>query len=200
MADESVSQLTDRLAKLIDQPRLRNLFERDQKSWLQLWSSLHVIEDCQLALEAYLASGVEKANREDGPRRDLGMLFLKTYGALQTLVVQQDALRDMSESLGYSLRRDDHPELQAIRDIRIRGVGHPTKRERGKKEMPSFHGIVQMSLTDTGFQLHSNSEEGLNVEQVDIPELIASQRGSAVRILRDTITKLEQGSTADGTD
>lgn len=155
--------------------------------WGQLASSLDTISDCEMAINAYLAGPTEE---EQSPVEDLGVLYLKTYGVLQALFVQQDALFTLLESLDVSFDLDDYPAFREIRDIRNRSVGHPTKLERKKRV--SHHGIVQISLKDESFQFYSDSEDGeWKLQSINVPALVSDQRACAAQILERAIARLK---------
>ena len=59
-------------------------------TWHQLWAALDVIEDTELAIEAYLQSKYPT---------DIGERYLRLYGLLQVLFVQQDAMRHVIEAI-----------------------------------------------------------------------------------------------------
>ena len=154
--------------------------------WLQLASSLDAISDCEIAMNAYSS---EVMTGSESPVEDLGIRYLQTYGVLQALFLQQDALGNLLESLEVSFDLDDYPELQEIREIRNQSIGHPTK--KGSKENVSYHGIVQISLEDETFQFYSNSEDGdWQLQSINVPALISKQRACAVHILERAIARL----------
>lgn len=187
----STHDLLRRVRALVNESPTQSRLMENHSKWLQLASSLDAIGDCEMAIIAYLS---EPTRASASPVEELGIRYLRTYGVLQVLFVQQDALINLLESLdAAAVNLDDHPELRQIRDIRHRSVGHPTKRRFwDRKKPPSYHGIVQISLTDESFQVYSNSEGGSwELESISIPELIAQQQASAAQILSDAIAWLD---------
>ena len=114
-----IHKYTQEIRDIINEPRKQFHLIKNKKFWNQLCSSLDVIEDCDLAITAYI----------DGDfGTDHGEKYLKLYGILQALFLQQDAVANLCESLGLPNGLSSHPKLKDIRDIRNDSVGHPTKR------------------------------------------------------------------------
>lgn len=176
--EQSISQLRD----LINKPRKQHLLLKDSKLWNQLCSSLDVVQDTDLALDSYL----EKDFSED-----IGDQYLRVYGVLQVLIVQQDAVKHLVESL--SLPRsfhNDFKDIYDIRDIRIKAIGHPTKKEKGRL---SYHFISRATMHKNGFQLMSCFPDDKNeFTDVNIPELISRQRGTIKVILKAVFDELKK--------
>lgn len=188
---EATQDLLRRVRDLVNENATRSRLMKNHDEWLQLGSSLDTIGDCEMAISAYQS---ERDKSTNSPVEKLGSRYLRTYGVLQALFVQQDALLNLLEPLNATVDLDAYPELKTIRDIRIRSVGHPTKRNRGKNEPPSYHGIVQISFADESFQLWSDSEAGSwQTESINILELIGQQRVGAAQILGHAIATLEAG-------
>jgi hypothetical protein len=83
---------------LVNQPRLQQVLMKDLPRWGKLCSAMDVIEDTGMAIRSY-SSGEDI--------RDKGKLYLETYGVLQALVVQQDAVLDLCGALGSSRAKGD---------------------------------------------------------------------------------------------
>ncbi|MDA2913958.1 hypothetical protein MYX77_08380, partial [Acidobacteriia bacterium AH_259_A11_L15] len=157
--------------------------------WHQLCSSLDVIEDTELAMAAYSAG---EFGESDGAR------YLATYGLLQALFLQQDAVFHMCEALGIPKRLDEFEKLIEIREIRHVSIGHPTKKDRSKSRQPtSYHFISQPTLRPDGFQLLSLYADGRSeFKDVSIIELIEDQRKHVSEILISVVSELEARETA----
>ena len=183
----STLELLAKTRELVNEPETKSRLMKNQAMSRQLASSLDAIGDCEMAIIAYLSEPTEGS---ENPVEDLGARYLKTYGVLQALFVQQDALVTLLESLDVSFDLDDYPDLRNIREIRNRSTGHPTKIERGKRI--SYHGIVQISLKDESFQFYSDSEDGeWELQSINVPRLIAEQGACAAQILERAIAQLQ---------
>jgi hypothetical protein len=140
---------------------------------------LDVIGDSDLAIDAYLNS---KFGKDDGEK------YLKLYGVLQALFVQQDAVTNLCESLELSNNLIANPKLKEIRDIRNDSIGHPTKRGNYK----SYHFISRITITKSGFQLISDYEnDRTTIRDISVIDLINEQRKYLSEILKKVINDLE---------
>lgn len=185
--DMSINGSCEAIRRFIQEDRLPQHVYSGQAS-SQMRSSLDVIEDCQLAIDAYFSSAEIPES---------GECYTKVYGILQVLFVQQNAVRHLFESLHQNHPRND--VLDQIRKIRNRAVGHPTKKEPTKKESrsgekPSFHFISRVTLPQDAFQLITESEGAKEkFEDVDIRALITDQDRQVTAILTDLVTRLGRG-------
>jgi hypothetical protein len=141
---------------------------------------MDVIDDVDSAMTAYL---------ENEFPDDTGEKYLRIYGALQGLFIQQDALLDLVRAIhpAKGIRLND--VLKDIREARNASVGHPTQMRR--KGVLSAHGIVQHSMCKDGLELLSYPEkDGKMFQYVPVRELIEKQRAEAVRILSEVVEDL----------
>lgn len=176
--ERQISNIRD----LINKPRKQHLLLRDKEFWNQLCSSLDVLQDTDLALDSYL--------EKDFPE-ETGEKYLRIYGLLQSLIVQQDAVDHLIESLSLSMPKAS-ARLKDIREIRIKSIGHPTKKGRGKEE-ETYHFISRMTMHKNGFQLMSCSQSNpFEFTDVKIPALIAEQRSVIEEMLKTVIAELKK--------
>lgn len=175
MSDQ-VSQLESTIRDLINTPRTQELLIQDLRNWNQLCSALDTIGDSQCAIDSYVEL--------DWPS-DLGERYLRVYGLLQAMFLQQDATKHLAESLGVDLSQAEH--LQSIRDIRNCAVGHPTK--RGRKS-PTAHFISRATISKWRFDLMNSSEEGDDFQEVDLRQLVSDQSQGVEIWLRSILETL----------
>jgi len=168
-----LNAIVSRIRDLINQPRCQQSLMRNRGGWLKLCSSLDVIGDCEMAMDAYCSKSMPS---------DPGVLYLATYGVLQALVVQQDAVRHLCECVAATYNWRDHAILQEIREIRNASIGHPTFNERNPEKRP-YHFIVHVSLAPGGFDLQSHSDVDSHHRQVNCYQLIDGQRQSFLKVL-----------------
>ena len=153
------------LRDLINSPRRHFALRQDAHVFSQLCSALDVVEDTEMAILAYLQAQHE--NTSTGER------YLRIYGILQVLLVQQDAVRDIAHSLSIDYKPDK--DLGAIRGVRDDAIGHPTRR-RGRSGM-AFNHIVQITMAWDGFDLHTFHPPGdFEHSRVSLISLIEKQR------------------------
>lgn len=180
MSDVEVS--ISKLRDLINMPRKQHLLLKDKRFWNQLCSSLDVIQDTDIALDDYV--------RNDFPKSEGGK-YLVVYGALQSLVVQQDAVDHLVESLSISIPSASE-QLKDVRDLRIKSVGHPTKKGRGEEDK-SYHFISRATMHKNGFQLISSSPgKDFEFTDVNILELISKQKTVIKGILESVLDELKR--------
>jgi hypothetical protein len=171
---------TRKIRDFVSEPRNCRLLMDNQDSWLQLCSSLDVLEDAELAVAAYHPDQVSS----DGEK------YLTLYGLLQALFLQQDALFNMCESLSIPERIQKHPKLLKIREIRNISTGYPTKRDRARPI--SYHFISRATLGPDGFQLLSTDASGRReFTYISLRELAEEQNSYIGEILGDVVAELE---------
>jgi hypothetical protein len=154
----------------------------DRFLWHQLWAAMDIIEDVDSALDAYLDNEFPAA---------LGERYLRIYGAMQALFLQQDALFDLVKVFHPTKEIQPNDVLKDIREARNASVGHPTRLKR--KGTLSTHGIVQNSMNKDGFDLLSYPSKDDNIFQhVPVRELIEKQHAETLRILTEVINELRE--------
>lgn len=162
---QTISELQNQIRNFINRPRRHVALSENPELFSQLCSSLDVIGDTDEALYEYLEK--EQATPNQGER------YLLTYGVLQALILQQDAVQHLAESLGVPYKRDT--KLGEIREIRNKATGHPTR--RGRQCERTFHHISRASMNRKGFDLFTSRPPNCLPERcsVDLISLIESQ-------------------------
>jgi len=144
MLRESLDRLCSKIRNLINESRKKNLLRKNEQLWHKLCSSLDVIQDTDAAMTAYQKNAFPK---------DEGEQYIRVYGILQALVVQQDATKHLIESLQVGMAREKKDEaLRVIRDIRNRSTGHPTEKTHGGV---SYNFISRVTMHKEGYRLMS---------------------------------------------
>ena len=177
--------LNERIGKirdLINSPRKQSALLKDSALWNMLCSSLDTTQDTELGLDALLT--------KDFDDFDVGIKYLIVYGALQALFMQQEAVENLCKSLKIQDTAD--PELNKILEIYNDSVGHPTKRGEGNGE--AFNFISRATLNFQGFQLMTTyaDETKTNFKDVNIPDLIKTQKNIFVGVLDNIIETLRR--------
>jgi len=174
----------ERIRQLINNTRKRFSLLKDKKLWNQLCSSLDVINDTALAIVAYEQGQFPKVDGEK---------YLRLYGLLQALFLQQEAVKHLSESLGMPVDLSKYPKLMEIREVRNCSIGHPSKLDRPKNKPQSFHFVSRITINKLGFMLLSFYENGqYKSERVSITELLTNQAKYLSEILRGLIDALDK--------
>jgi len=170
---------TQEIRDFINKPRKQFNLLKNHKFWNQLCSSLDVIEDSDLAIDAYINNEFAKSDGEN---------YLRLYGVLQALFLQQDAVTNLCESLGLPNNLTSYPKLKEIRDIRNDSIGHPTKKGNYK----SYHFISRVSITKSGFQLISYYENNKTTfRDILVIDLVKEQKKYLSKILKKVIKVLK---------
>jgi hypothetical protein len=180
----TVRDLETKVRDSINRPRLHHaLYSTDVKVFHVVCSALDVIGDTTMAIDAY--RGLEESEY-------YSVSYLRLYGLLQALFIQQDAAEHIIDSLkiNCAASRDD---LLYVREIRNQAIAHPTKREaRPKKSIPqSSHAIARNSLRHGSFTLMSYTEDDqCQFTHVNVGTLIAKQEAGIAAILSTAVREL----------
>lgn len=158
---------------------LKSLLLKDQKKWNLMCGSLDAIESAQLAVDAFCCL---KKNSAKG----VGEKYLMVYGLLQTLYVQQDSMWNLCKSLNISMpNKDKYPELLKVRQLRNKGVGHPSKDLSN-----NTHSIL---IEGDSINLYCYTETGeFSYSTHNISDCIDTQNQSLCKIIQQVIEKLMQ--------
>ena len=160
-----INEARDIINKLDISPDVLN----DRATKMKLCSCLDVIVDTECCLGAFTNTDT---NIE---QLDVGDKYMYVYGTLQALYMQQDAVKNFTDTLGIEYPSDR--TLKRIREIRNDSVGHPSK--RGDGEGKAFNFITRDSIGNQGFELGTAFKEDGRPDcfkRVDIPRLIEEQR------------------------
>jgi len=170
-----VDDHTREIRDFVNDARKHYELRRDKSKFSQVCSSLDAIEDSEQAITAFGRSDFGK---------DVALGYLVIYGVLQASFLQQDAVWNLCEALDIPRDKSAYPSLSVIREIRNDSVGHPTKRDRGKKAATTFSHITQISMSVNGFDLLTFGDDGsYSSRRVDLPTLIGEQSQAVGDIL-----------------
>ena len=192
----NILQLVEEIRKLIYRPYEQDTLLQDDARWNMLCSCLDVIEDTDCCLEAFLRTDIDRfdcdQHLEDGNK------YMYVYGTLQALYLQQDAFTHLTESLPSTKSFKMPCSLDKIREIRNASIGHPTKQDRPAKVPVRFNFISRVSIGNQGFKLGTTYEDDRSdcFKDVNIPELIATQRRIFIGVLKNIIETLEKEGVA----
>ncbi len=161
-----------------------NLYDRHFKAHLDEWNALCVamdtLGDTCLALMYYEASGIGKEDSEK---------YLKLYGLLQAIFLQQDSIRQLNRVfLGSDLHPDSDSAWGKIRDVRNLTAGHPIENKHKVGTKRSF--ISRVTIRTEGFQIliWNSDKEQNEFKDVDLQSLYKQYKLEAVKHL-ESITK-----------
>lgn len=151
---DNIEQLEESVREHINTSRNQNVLIKDSDNWNQICSSLDTVGDTIYSLQDYLAA--------DYPEK-IGLRYIFTYGLLQALFIQQDAIGHLAEAFNLPFELTDR--LKEIRTLRNAAIGHPTKNK--VKGTTYYNYISRMSLSKSGFTLLRSFNQGQD-EFIDI--------------------------------
>ncbi|MCH8821512.1 hypothetical protein IID23_03225 [Patescibacteria group bacterium] len=163
--------------------------KREEGFWNQLWTCLDILNQTEKAIFEF------ESLDEDSFSKAPNTL---TYGLLQNLYVQQDALSNLNESIfGEKIKvwSRDFPSLFYVRDVRHITIGHPTKKDRNEKGN-KYCVIDQSRLSIAGFSFWVWSESGVEEQTIKFSELLEKQRETILKELRKILRKLNTHEVA----
>lgn len=182
-AIKRVSELEDAVREHINTHRHQVELLNDNMTWNQICSSLDVIGDSLLAIQSYI----------DNPfPSDTGLRYIFTYGILQALFLQQDAIAHLAEALGVVYKRSQ--TLSKIRRVRNAAIGHPTKQSvgEGREKERYYNYISRISMNKSGFHLMRHSEKQTHsIEDVDLSKAIEEQLAAVIEGYELIVEKLD---------
>jgi len=178
---KEITRLEDEIRDFINAGRNQTELLPKRSTWNQICSSLDVIGDTTLSISDYTS-----ANFPATP----GLQYIYTYGLLQALFLQQDAIRHLSEAfeLNYTLSE----RLLKIRELRNSAIGHPTKQNVGKRRYYNY--ISRITMSKGGFTLmrSSGDDEETHFVNVDLVATVAEQVNEVQAALSLLSSKLKE--------
>jgi hypothetical protein len=172
-------ELEERIRKFINIGRHQVQLLKVSNKWNQICSSLDVIGDTVFSVEDYVTTPY--------PSRD-GLRYIYTYGILQALFIQQDAVAHLLEA--FDVPYSPSKELMEAREIRNSAIGHPTKQNLRKKW--HFNYVSRITLSKSGFTLLRASDGSDQFVDVDLMSMIQMQFDEVAKILTALQTKLNE--------
>jgi len=186
MSKEKLKTLNDFMRWIRDyasNPRHQERLFTDRFVWHQLCATFDAIGDTDLAIDAYLNG--------EFPDHNPGEQYLRVYGVLQALLVQQDSLGQMTAILCPGMLLGLPDVLKDVRDARHASIGHPTRMQSKGNVSSNF--INRSTMSKDSFQLLSFSKtDGDLFNHVPVVKLIEQQRAEVVRILSEVVTEVKQ--------
>ena len=192
---QTLPDLARRLRCLVNQVRRHErLWRGPKRNWRVVTSALDMVQDTAWTLETY-ATEVDDLN-EDKPHA-----YIRIFGVLNGLVIQQDASFLLFREVGApesavkfdksSTWAHSIPLLAKARKIRIAGAGHPV--DWGKKtDVRTSTFIVQHSVSSRGCQLMLRHHDGrIERQHVNLKSLIEAQHETLAEQCRMAIAELK---------
>lgn len=156
---DKLEELSTCFRDLINLPRRHYNLSHGTNSFYQLCSAMDIIGDICLALRSYL----------ENDHDDQGLAYLEIFGVLNSLNIQQDAVRRLYKIILASEidLEQEYPRIREIRKARIHVAGHPVTGDGAS------HFLVRFTLTRVGFEYQSFKNGGEFINSiVNLYELI----------------------------
>lgn len=150
--------------------------------WEQLWTCMDTLGDSEIAINDFF-----DLTNDDFKKSP----YLFVYGLLQSLILQQDAVINMKESL-FETQIDwkqFSTILLDIRNIRNTTIGHPTKKRNGNSV--EYCTINRSTLSKTGFSYLIWEKNGSSTNNVQFEEIVIKQKKVIRDELLEILTKLK---------
>lgn len=182
LPETAVLALAYKIRDIINEPRRRRVLEGDLPRLYQLVACLDVIEDAEYAIDAH--------TKHD--RDDFGSLYLATYGLLQALIIQQDAVGLLMTCLERKYDPHTDRRLKEIRDVRVRAAGHPSRTRPRSDRSAEYHSIARVSLSTEGFSMMSATGPNNSMEEISLARLKEEQQQAIGDALEALLAQLER--------
>ncbi len=177
---ESVlTQIRDKHFHRID---LSLFFKEDSDMVTSAQISLDVAEDAMAAISCFLSGGIGN---------DVGERYLRLYGALQAVFLQQDAILKLCKLfLGSWTEPGALSAWKELRSLRNLTVGHPIERGTGDHIRRSF--VTQISLANDGFdyQVWHKDTSTFSFERAELIKLLMEYAKEAAQSLEGLLPVL----------
>lgn len=176
-----INEIERKIRDFINSARTQRALLKDSVAWNKLCSSLDLIGDTQLAIDAYPGLAVDKGT---------GSAYLIVYGILQTLLLQQDAARNIASVLDIKVNLPK--ELNEIRVVRNSAAGHPAHQKENGISKSCF--VSRMSISTVSFQLMTvySDDREYEFRTISIPKLVESQENYLAEILDKVVIELRR--------
>ena len=175
-------------------PDVSYRLQQGPESWFKLCSAMDVLEDSYMAISGYQGATFNQ--------NKLGELYLCLYGLFQVLVVQQDAVVSVYESLEVPFdKRQDLKPVDDIRQTRHDAFGHPTDRVlsgKPKGQGKRYCQVVQATMEKSSFQLNivnptaGQGEDKYEFRDIDTLDMVRRQQEFIVDKLNRLVEKLKK--------
>jgi len=177
-----ISTLEQQIRDYVNNAKLyERYFENQLDEWEILCVSMDTLGDTCLSLEYYETSGIGNV---------YGEKYLKLYGLLQAIFLQQDSIRQIYRVfLESKLEHCSDSAWIKIRDLRNLTVGHPIEKKLIKKKHETETKrcfISRVTIHSDGFQLIVwNVEKGKKeFEEVNLKSLYEKYKAEAIENLK----------------
>ena len=138
-----MKRISELLEAIRNEIESRSLWPFDDDQFFSLLVGIDTAEDAAQALLNYEEQGLGSSDGEK---------YLRLYGFLQAIFLQQDAIKQISQHLmPLAVKASSSSAWSQLRELRNMTVGHPTAYGRDKSNMQRVL-ISRITISDDGFQ------------------------------------------------
>jgi hypothetical protein len=172
-----VGKLEQTIRAFVNEAVPNDHFRDHQDEWHSLCVAMDTLGDTVLALLDFEAHGL-------GSR--IGERYLKLYGFLQAVVLQQDSIQKLAELfLGQKFALSDNSGWMDLRELRNLSVGHPIENISNKRGTTKRVFVSRTTISNQGLFLllwdrRAAARTGL---EVDLQTVYTSYKDEAVSYL-----------------
>lgn len=177
MLVQKINNLKEKLREILIE-KTDEYYKADKVKFNIFCSCMDVIDDTMLAISNYIEKGLGADEAER---------YLKLYGLLQAVIIQQDSIIELYKLLKITYALKDG--FKNIRRIRIIAGGHPTNFSRG--EFCTF--ISRVTITNTTFEIccYDKKNEVNSHEKINLRESLNEHLSEFKDCLEDLIAIFE---------
>jgi hypothetical protein len=136
----------------------RSHWPTDDDQFFSLLAGIDTAEDAAEALLNYEEQGLGSSDGEK---------YLRLYGFLQGVFLQQDAIKQVSQHLmPPSVKAPPNSAWSQLRELRNMTVGHPTAYGRDQSNMQRVS-ISRITISDDGFQYQAYDKAKSDLSFID---------------------------------
>jgi hypothetical protein len=161
---------------------LYHYFEKDEDRLETALVAMNTAEDAMLALDHYQSAGIGS---------DEGEKYLRLYGFLQAIFIQQKSIRTLHELLvGTFSEPADTTAWWQLHELRNLTSGHPIDKGSQGRKRRTF--ITRVSLETDGFdyQMWNQETKSDSFEHADLMVAYAKYEQEAATFLEKVLTAL----------
>jgi hypothetical protein len=137
---QRIIEILDKIRQALTEQELPGGYFNDHDQGTAINVAMDTAEDAAEAMRTYEQTPFQQDN--------FGENYLRLYGFLQAVFLQQDSIEELHERfLGSKLDTDKMPGWQAIRELRNRTTGHPVNYNNSERIF-----ISRISLNQWSFQ------------------------------------------------
>lgn len=180
MNKDSISEIRDRVNSNHFRTYHHQL-KNKELDWDSLCVAMDVVSDMDEAFDAFKS---ETKNEQD---ISYGQKYLRFYGVMECLHVQQDAVAEICSIL--KLQPSTLPAITEVRKVRNHYLTHPYEQRNGENNITAS--IIRSSMTKNEFRVsktimtEGKEDKSYEEETINIKDLLKQQRKSLSNTFRE---------------